>query len=120
MSGSGDIVLGAQVWPAYVGFSTGEPGAGPQPDNEPAFNADYERGQIAWTALPNGELTGRASVWVPGGLTFTHMLYLYGPGSLPMMVGNRKLPHPVMLTARGNIEVDPIVYGDWILKDATC
>jgi hypothetical protein len=113
MSGGGEIILGAEVWPAYVGFSTADPGVGPRADNEPAFNVDYERGQIHWTTMPNGEIAGRAEVWVPGGLTFTHMLYLYGPGSLPMMAGSRQLPHPVCLTARGQIGVDPIVYGDW-------
>lgn len=111
--GGGEIILSAEIWPVYVGFATCDPGNGPQAEGEPCFNIDYERGQITWTAMPNGEIVGRATVLVPGKLTFTHMLYLHGPGTLPMMTGKRQLPHPVHLTARGAIEVDPICYGDW-------
>ena len=111
--GGGEIILSAEVWPVYVGFATDDPGPGPMPLCEPCFHLDYERGQITWTTMPNGEIVGRAHVWVPGGLTYTHMLYLHGPGSLPMLTGKKQLPHPVQLTARGSIEIDPIVYGDW-------
>lgn len=112
LSGGGEIILSAEVWPVYVGFSTFDPGLGPQAAFEP-IHLDYERGQIVWTTMPNGEVVGRAKVWVPGNITLTHLLYLHGPGSLPMMVGKRQLPHPISLTERGSIEIDPICYGDW-------
>lgn len=111
--GGGEIVFSAEVWPVYVGFSSCDPGPGPHAVGEPIMNLDYERGQIHWTAMPGGEVVGRAQVWVPGDLVLTHMLYLHGPGSLPMMTGKRQLPHPIRLTARGSVEVDPINYGDW-------
>lgn len=114
--GGGEIILSAEVWPTYVGFSTEHPGAGPQAACEPVYHLDYERGQIHWTAMPNGEVVGRAVVVVPKGLVFTHMLYLHGPGSLPMMTGYRTLPHPVCLTEKGTIEIDPICYGDWKIQ----
>ena len=113
MSGGGEIILTAEVWPTHVGFTQVDPGPGPQPVGEPVFSVDYERGQIAWTTMPNGEVVGHATVVVPGKLVFTHMVYLHGPGSLPMMCGYRTLPHPVMLTARGAITIDPICYRDW-------
>lgn len=111
MSG-GEIVLSAEVWPVYVGFSSGDPGPGPQAVCEPVFSLDYERGQIDWL-VEGSEVVGRAVVWVPGGVTFTHMIYLHGPGSLPMMTGQRQLPHPIQLTDKGCIDIYPIRYGDW-------
>lgn len=111
--GGGEIILTAEVWPTHVGFTQCDPGPGPQPDGEPVLSLDYERGQIHWTTMPNGEIVGRTKVIVPGGITLTHMVYLHGPGSLPMMCGKRQLPHPVSLTSAGAIEIDPINYGDW-------
>lgn len=111
--GGGEIILTAEVWPTHVGFTFDDPGLGPQPNWEPTLSLDYQRGQIYWTTMPNGEIIGRTNVLVPGKIVLTHMVYLHGPGSLPMMCGKRQLPHPVCLTASGLIDIDPINYGDW-------
>ena len=112
-AGGGEIILSAEVWPTHVGFAVDDPGFGPQPAFEPTFSIDYERGQISWATMPNGEIIGHTKVVLPAG-TYTHMLYLHGPGELPMMCGRRQLPHPVTLTSRGEITVDPIAYRDWV------
>ena len=113
---SGEIILSAEVWPTHVGFANGDPGRGKQASGEPVFSIDYERGQIQWTAMPGGEIVGRARVLVPPG-EYTHMLYLHGPGSLPMMCGSRQLPQLVVFHESGFIDVDPICYGDWAAKE---
>jgi hypothetical protein len=113
--GGGELILSVEVWPTHVGFATDEPGSGPQPAAEPVFNLDYQRGQIGWTTMPGGEVVGATRVMVPPGM-YTHMLYLHGPGDLPMMCGSRRLPHPVVFREAGFIDVDPICYGDWAIS----
>lgn len=110
--GGGEIILSAEVWPTHVGFTQAEPGPGPQPQWEPVGSLEYDRGQISWTVMPNDEIVGKARTFVPAG-TYTHMVYLHGPGSLPMMCGYRALPHPVQFYEGGFIDIDPICYGDW-------
>lgn len=110
--GGGEIILSAEVWPTHVGVSMHHPGPGPQPQAEPVFNLDYIRGQIEWGVSETGEIVGRAKVHVPPGL-YTNMIYLYGPGSLPMMCGQRKLSHPVLFETAGVIDIENINYGDW-------
>jgi hypothetical protein len=111
-AGGGELILSAEVWPTHVGFTTIPPGPGPQPQGEPVDSPEYTRGQIAWTVMPNDEIVGRTRVFVPAG-TYTHMVYLHGPGSLPMMCGARVLPHPVSFAESGFIDIDPINCGDW-------
>jgi hypothetical protein len=111
-SGGGEIIFSAEVWPTHVGFTFEHPGPGPQPIAEPVFHIGYVRGQINWTVMPNGEIVGNTKVYVPKG-TYTHMVYLHGPGNLPMMCGLRTIEHPVVFTTSGVIEIDCINYGDW-------
>lgn len=110
--GGGEIILSAEVWPTHVGVTFEHPGPGPQPATEPVFHADYIRGQIEWIAVSETGPVGKAKINVPPGL-YTYMVYLHGPGSLPMMCGSRQLSHPVLFETAGVIEIENINYGDW-------
>lgn len=105
------------VWPVYVGVTDGDPGEPYGPCNgEPFYNLDYQRGQILWSTMPNGEIVGRATILVPAG-NYTHLTYHYGPGvwpSGPQLMGKRQLDHGLRFVNKGSVTIDPINKGDWL------
>lgn len=112
--GGGEGVLGAFVWPVYVGLSNGQPD--PACTGEPFMHPDYQRGQITWTTMPNGEIIGRAVIHVPAG-SYTHLTYHYGPSiwpSGPQLMGYRQNDHGLRFPQAGTATIDPINEGDWL------
>jgi hypothetical protein len=117
----GDVAIEAElacfIWPVYVGLSLGQPE--PACVGEPIFNPDYQRGQITWTPMPNGEIVGRALIRVPAG-DYTHLTYHYGPSvwpSGPQLMGFRQLDHGLRFPQAATVEIDPINQGDWVNKE---
>jgi hypothetical protein len=108
----GELILGAEVWPTHVGVTTEHPGNSKWAATEPSYHLDYIRGQIEWIAVSDSGPVGKAKIHVPPGL-YTYMVYLHGPGSLPMMCGSRQLSHPVLFETSGVIDIENINYGDW-------
>lgn len=104
----GEGVLGAVIWPSYVGFCTEDPGAGLIACGEPD-DVSYQRGQIQWE-YANGDIVGRAFVNVPAG-TYTHLAYFHGPEG-PAMGGKMQLSHPIFYDRTGVVEVYPIINPD--------
>jgi len=114
--GGGEGIFGAFIWPVYVGLSLGEPDPGCT--GEPFYHADYQRGQITWTVMPQGEIVGRATILVPQG-SYTHLTYHYGPSiwpAGPQLMGHRQLEHGLRFPQAGIATIDPINQGDWVNK----
>lgn len=103
--GGGEGTLSMTVWPMYVGLCAGV-------IHEPLFSVDYERGQIKWVVMPNGEIIGSAEINVPAG-EYTHLTYHYGPGAGDGFVGQHQLHHPLRFSGATIVAVDPINQGDW-------
>lgn len=112
--GGGDGTLGVFVWPVYIGLSDGAPDPGCT--GEPFMHPDYQRGQITWTAMPGGEVVGRATIHVAAG-SYTHLTYHYGPSvwpSGPQLMGSRQLEYGLRFPHAGVVTIDPINQGDWL------
>lgn len=112
--GGGDGTLSVVVWPTYIGVAR----EGPTPPfscDEP-HNGGYQRGQITWTAVPDGrEVIGRARILVPPG-TYTHFVYFHHP-TRPQACGVVKMPHPLRCTEPITVlDVDPITNADLALS----
>lgn len=105
-------VLGAIVWPTFMGCSTGEPGPGPVPLNEPFEDFNYKRGQIVWVTQPDGDVLGAAQVFVPKGV-FTHFLFCHGPGP-DLMIGAKQLDQPIIFDRPGVVDITPIRNQDYL------
>jgi len=112
--GGGDGTLGAFIWPVYVGLTTRHPTTDSlaRPDGEPTFSPFYERGQIHWQ-LEDDVIIGKATIHAPA-MEYTHLIYLYGPADMPMMMGHRQIEQPLRLAAPAVIPVYPIHEGDWL------
>jgi len=110
-----EAALGVFIWPVYVGLTTRLPTTDSlqRPDGEPYYSPFYERGQIHWQ-MEDGKIVGRATIQAPGPLEYTHLIYLYGPADMPMMMGHRQLEQPLRLAAPSAIPVYPIREGDWL------
>jgi len=104
-------VLQVSVWPTYLGLSTGDPGPGPSPVNEPFGEPGYERGQIFWRTEAD-QVVGNARVYVPKGV-YTHLVFCYGPIQ-DMQAGSNRLEQPIIFDAPGWIDVDPIQNQDYL------
>ena len=105
-------VLGAIVWPPYVGLASGDPGAGPVAEHEPYEDINYTRGQIVWRTLPDGEIVGAAQVAAPKGI-YTHVVFFAGPQK-PMMMGSNKFEQPIIFDHPGIVEINPIANQDYL------
>ena len=102
--------FGAVVWPVYIGAAL----AGSTPPftiNEP-HNGGYERGQITWTAVPDGrQVVGRARILLPPG-TYDWFTYHHHP-TRPQMCGVAKMDFPLVCTEPLTVlDVDPILNND--------
>lgn len=110
-------ILGAFIWPMYVGLATSDPGEPNGPcEGEPFLHPDYQRGQITWDVLPGDEIIGHAKIMVPPGI-YTHLTYHYGPGvrpAGPQLMGKRQLQFPLQAQTKMEVNIDPINQGDWL------
>lgn len=95
--------LTVDVWPTYVGV--GEL-TGDSTITEHNGHPDYERGQIWWDTMPNGDIIGHARIRLPKG-AWTHLLFCHGPVGL--IIGAEQFEHPVVFDRAGFFDVDPIV-----------
>lgn len=109
--GVGQGVLGVVVWPTFMGVSAGPPGPGPVPEHEPVGDLNYSRGQITWRTEPDGRVWGSAQVYAPRGV-WTHFLFCHGPTE--MMIGERRLEHPIVFDRPGIIDILPIENTDYL------
>lgn len=109
-------VLGALVWPTYVGVASDDPGPGPVPEHEPYEDVNYSRGQIWWTAQPDGEIVGSAQVFAPKGV-YTWFVFCHGP-IRHMMMGATKLDQPIVFDRAGLIDVEPIQNVSYLPRSA--
>jgi len=109
-----EAALGVFIWPVYVGLTTRPPATDSlaRPDGEPYYSPFYERGQIHWQ-MEDGTIVGRATIQAPA-MQYTHLIYLYGPADMPMMMGHRQLEQPLRLATAAAIPVYPIREGDWL------
>lgn len=110
--GGGFGVLGATVWPTYMGVATGDPGEGPVPLHEPYDHIDYSRGQIRWRTEPDGMILGKAQVFAPKGV-YTYFLFCHGP-TRGLVIGKRQLDQPIIFDRAGVIDIDPIENRDYL------
>lgn len=97
-------ILGAHVWPVYVGVATDDPGAPPTADNEPLDDFDYARGQITWTPHSDGTITGTARIFAPKGV-YTYLLFCMGPHREGFHSA-QKMEHPFMFDRAGIIDIN--------------
>jgi hypothetical protein len=97
-------VLSVVVWPTYIGVAHGINGSVAEPIGHP----DYERGQIAWTPVPDDrQVIGQARILCPPG-TYTHFVYYLHPTQM-RVVGFTRMDHPVVFTEATNVlDVGPI------------
>lgn len=101
-----------KVWPVYVGLSVRHPGETLQAEGEPTWSPDYARGQIHW-ATENNQVVGRSTIRVPA-MEFEYLIYLYGPGDMPLLMGYRLIEQLLIIPQPGIINVYPICEDDWI------
>jgi len=97
--GGGDGVLSFTVWPTHAG-------AVRRNGDEPIFQADYRRGQIAWAVNGAGGLLGHTTIDVPAG-EYHWVIYCHDPYK-PGYVTAQKLAHPLILDAPGTIDLTGI------------
>lgn len=114
--GSGLGILGATVWPTYIGLSCGEPGPGTAtggtgiPSHESHGDLDYKRGMITWVTEASGLVWGQARVYVPKGV-YTHVLFCHGPGP-NLYLSAKQWESPVVFNKSGWIDINPIHNAD--------
>lgn len=104
--------LSIKVWPIYCGLTVRHPGESLQADGEPTWSPDYERGQIHW-ATENNQIVGRSSIQAPA-MEYQYLIYLYGPGDMPLLMGYRLIEQPLILTQPGAISIYPVFEDDWV------
>ena len=89
----------AIMWPLHLGVSQG--------DVEPFGLDGYERGPIDWE-WRDGQILGKARVWVPKG-TWTHHVFCTSPLRESVM-DYRQMEHPLVFDRPGFVDVDPITF----------
>jgi hypothetical protein len=104
VSGPGKLTF--TVWPVYMGAATDEPGDEWIPIYEPYDDLHYSRGLIDWEWQPDGNILGRARIFVPKG-AYTHLLFCLGPHAHGA-IGNQKLEQPMLYAGPGVLDVWPI------------
>lgn len=102
----GELVV--NVWPTYVGVGESTDGVTLA---ERVGHPDYQRGQIWWDTMPDGEIVGHARVQLPKGV-FTHLLFCHAPTE--SVIGVQQLEHPVVFDRPGFFDVDPIRNQDYL------
>ncbi len=107
-------VLGAVVWPPYIGLSEGDPGAGPTAPGEPFEDLNYTRGMIRWRPEAGG-IMGGAKIFVPKGI-YTHLVFFSGPHRVHPLMGTNKFEQPLVFDRPGVVEIDPIQNQDYLSR----
>lgn len=102
-------VLGAIVWPTYIGFVLVD-------GSEPISHPDYVRGPITWHDDGDGKI-GTATVFVPPG-EWEYVIYCYEPAS-PRFMSSQKLANTIH-TSGGNdasITLSHITFADFAIRN---
>lgn len=103
-------VLGAIVWPTYIGFVLVD-------GSEPISHPDYVRGPITWHDVGD-EKIGTATVSVPPGEhEWEYMIYCYDP-SLPRFMSSQKLPQTIHTNGHNAcIKLNHITFADFAVQN---
>jgi hypothetical protein len=106
-------VLGAIVWPPYLGVANCFPGLpGTVAEGEPFDDINYERAMIAWRT-ENGNVLGAAQIYVPKGI-WTHLVFFSGPHHAHPLMGANQLEQPIIFDRPGIVEINPIVNQNYL------